>query len=740
MLAASVIAGVSVTVRPVFREQVPAYAGSEFVAHVGAVTAAVRTWHATHALPISSSEIYADIEYPYILLGNTAFYLISAFFSVVLDVPAYLGAGLTLGAGFALATCSIFLLARRAGLDAYLAIALGFLYAAGPYLCVNLFVRNAFPEYLIWQIAPALLLVVQRAFGPQAGPLAMLAGALALAAPFYFHKLVAPHVALTLAVLGVNAAPWRVHTVPRLALIGTLSLLFSVPGWYPTVRGLAEDTVRRFGGNAVPSVFHASLADLFWPYAVNSLPAGPSFDFYEGRFALQAGLVSLAGIAVAFGTLLSQPRLAWTQRLPLPLLLFVVNVVLVMGWLRIWEVAPSPLRYVQFAYRLVGLVHFLGFVLFIQTLGSPRHLIRRTPVLIQRLAAALFVALAGLGAATYWHEPPLTALRSDEIQPQQLGQLDRCSYCRPTPWSSLTSLQAIGPEQALIVPPMPIAIPVEAALPSIVLDGNVPGFVFDGTSEDLVVRIYGFAKARPEAQPEELGAMLARSAAERSTVASISALYEAARQTVAGDDAAGADVVLWPGGAWTARPLAEATLTRARRFDVHAPLDESIAAIAIECSRAVPSMRGLPPQATPRMRCVDVAALAPPNQGDELSVPKEIPRRAWTRGPMGQLQIDASELKDGHYMMPTFDYGFVQITDSEGVLVPKSHFNRQPVIEHTGSSTSYTVSYNFQPELLALLAGVVIFLASALVMRLWRPVTGRIARQPRAEARPAVSR
>jgi hypothetical protein len=130
----------------------------------------------------------------------------------VLNVPPYLGAGLTLAAGFALATCSIFLLATRAGLNAYLAIALGFLYAAGPYLCLNLFVRNAFPEYLTWQVVPALLLVVQSALRPGAGPLAMLAGALAFAAPFYLHKLVAPHVALTLALLGLNAGmPYRAY-------------------------------------------------------------------------------------------------------------------------------------------------------------------------------------------------------------------------------------------------------------------------------------------------------------------------------------------------------------------------------------------------------------------------------------------------------------------------------------------------------------------------------------------------
>src|SRR5688500_17168256 len=112
MLAASVVAGVSVTIRPVFREPAP---------------------------DCAAYAILADVEYPYMLFGNTAFYLVSAFFSVVLNVPAYVGVGLALTSGFALATCSVFLLARRAGLNPYLAIALGFLYAAGPYLCLNLF-------------------------------------------------------------------------------------------------------------------------------------------------------------------------------------------------------------------------------------------------------------------------------------------------------------------------------------------------------------------------------------------------------------------------------------------------------------------------------------------------------------------------------------------------------------------------------------------------------------------------
>lgn len=736
LLAAFVAAGVSFTVGAVFRERVPAYAPTEFIAHVGAVAAAVRTWHTTHGLPISSDEIFTDVEYPYILLGNTAFYLLSAFVSVVLNVPAYLGAGLTLGAGFALATCGIFLLATRAGLNAYLSVALGFLYAAGPYLSLNLFVRHAFPEYLTWQVVPALLLVVQWALRPRAGPLAVLAGALALAAPFYLHKLLAPHVALTLALMGLNAAPWRAATVFRLALAGALGLLFSVPGLYPAVRGLGDDTIRNLGGGGVPGILHPSLANLFWPYAVTTLPAHE----YDGRFTLQAGLVSLVGFAVALGTLLSQPRLAWTRRLALPLVLFVVNVALIMGWFRVWEVAPSPLKYVQFSYRLIGLVHLLGFVLFIQALGSPEHAIRRAPVPMQRLAAVLFVALAGLGAATYWHKPPLTPIRSAEIRPRQLGQVDRCTLCRPTPWSSLATQLAIWPDRALRVPPAPIPVPVDAGLSNIVLSGSVPRLVFEESSEALVIRIYGFARAGPEAKLEQVYGMLGGNVTDQSSVARIGALYDRTRRDLAGGGASETSAILWPGSEWTVRPLGEASAVRAGRLYVHVALDESIAAIAVECSRAVMSNRGLAPQAPARMRCFDLDALAPPNKGDAFVVPRDIPRDTWTRGAMGRIQIDARTLRAGHYALPTFDYAFVHVTDSEGLPVSTYHFDRRPVFEHTGSSTSYTVSYDFQPELLAILAGGLLFLVSALVMQPWRPRIGRVARRATAEVHSAVSR
>ena len=504
LLAASVVVGVSVIISPVFRQYAPSYATTEFTAHVAIVAAALDTWQVTQALPISSSEIHPGVEYPYILFGNTAFYVLSALVSGVLGVPPYLGAAVTLAAGFAAATFAVFLLATSAGLNRYLSVALGFLYASGPYLCVNLYVRNAFPEYLTWQTVPMLFLAARSSLQPQGGPMGMLAGALALAAPFYLHKLVAPHIALTLAILAVNTVPWRVSTLSRLALVSTLAILFSVPAWYPSLRSLGGETVRILGGDAVPGIFHTTLTNLFWPYARNSLPSGPAFEFYEGRFALQAGLVSLTGFVAAVGMMLTQPRLAWERRLPLLLVLFIVNVLFVMGWFRIWEFAPSPLRYVQFSYRLIGLVHFLGFILFVQALGSPQQLLRRTPLWLQQLGAMVFVVLAVLGVSTYWHNPPPSALASATIRPGDLDALDPCAFCRPTPRSTLVTQAAIARDRSLVVPPMPIPVPVDAGLQTLILSGDVPPLLFERTSEDLVVRIYGFVKVEPAAQLNSL--------------------------------------------------------------------------------------------------------------------------------------------------------------------------------------------------------------------------------------------
>jgi hypothetical protein len=718
--AAAVVIGVLIAIAPVFRRHVPTYAASEFIAHVGAVAAAVDSWQITHALPISSSAIRSGIEYPYVLLGNTAFYLLSAFTSSVLGVPPYIGAAITLAAGFAIATGGIFRIAMDAGVNRHLAVALGFLYATGPYLSVNLFVRNAFPEYLTWQTLPALFLAVSWALRAHAGPPAMLIGAFALAAPFYLHKLLAPHIALTLAILALGAAPLRAGTVFRLGLVGVLGVLFSVPGWYPAVRGLTGDTVSSLGGNAIPAIFHTTVINLFWPYASSSLPDEAGFSMYEGRFALQAGFVPLVGFVLATAMLLSQPQLAWRRRLLVPLALFVVNVVLVMGWFQIWDIAPSPLRYVQFAYRLIGLIHFLGYLLLLLTLGSSWKLLQWTSMPMRRFVVAGFVTFAVLSVRTYWHWPPVTGFESADIRATDLGQFDPCSLCPPTPLSSLPTRAALWKDRELLVPPRPIPVPATFDSPSVILGGAVPAALFESIVEPLTVRIYGFSAIEPNPDPSRLTGMV-NSPTATSQFGTLTALYHQAGQDALTIQAPDTEPLRMQNSSWAIRePLAEVTVSDPGPFNVAAPMDRSIKAIAIECSRGVPA----PPEEA-RARCIDLNFLAAPNHGNDFIAPKVIPKSRLTRRPLGGVLIDARKLKTGEYLLPTFDYSFVRVTDADGAPVATHTFDRRPVIQHDESIRSYTVIYDFKPEGLALLAGAVLFGISIVIMRSRRLIAGR---------------
>src|SRR5207244_4308268 len=114
------------------------------------------------------------------------------------------------------------------------------------------------------------------------------------------------------------------------------------------------------------------------------------------------------------------------------------------------------------------------------------------PLSMQRLAGLAFVALAVLSVRTYWHNPPSTTIASADIGPADLGTFDACAFCRPTPQSDLTTKTAIRRDRTLAIPPMPISIPPEDGRPSVILAGAVPPLLFEETSQDVVVRIYGF--------------------------------------------------------------------------------------------------------------------------------------------------------------------------------------------------------------------------------------------------------
>lgn len=702
LLAAVSLIGIVVCIRPLFGTFIPAYAGSEFVSHVALVAAARDTWRTTWALPLSSDTIHAGIEYPYFIFGNQAFYWLASLVGIVARAPSYIGAGLTLAGSFALGVVGMYLLARRGGLGPEVSVGLGFLYAAGPYPSVNLFIRNAFPEYTAWQALPVLLVGLQQATWPRAGPRGVLVGALALAAPFYLHKLLAPHLALTLGLLALNFAPRPFHplTLGRLGLAGGLGILFSAPAWLAAMRGLDSTTLGLLGGAQAPGVLHTSAANLFWPWAINSLPSGPSFDFWEGRFALQIGVVPLFGALAAVWTLVTRPGLFAAGRLGVPLLLMAANALLVVD-VSAWNLAPGPLKYVQFAYRLIGVAHFLGFVLLVVAVGTPRHeLGRLVPERGRRLAAAAALVLAGVSASTYWHDPPPLERASADIRPADLLGLDMSAFWPKTTRGSLVTTPAIDTGGNLLAPPRPIAVPT--AVPSLILSATVPPALLE-TGPELTIRLYGFARRAPEASLVQLSNLIVEVANAEATVAPIAALSRAA----AGDGPTdGLDLPRVP---WTVTRLAEATVTSPGGGAVRlsTPLDGRFDAIALECSRAILT----PPPAgttTPGGRCLTVEYLAAPNNGRQFVVPRDVPAERRTRAGFGTVRIDGRALPRGHYVLPTFNYAFLRLTASDGSDVPTYDFDRRPAFRHTGDR-SYTMSYDLRPELLALAAGLAIF-------------------------------
>ena len=731
-LGVGVLLGIARFVAPLVGPVAPASSGRDFINHTALVAGALDTLRTTGGLPISSDKLVPGTEYPYYLFGNAGFYVGAALISFLLRVPPYIGVGTLLAVAFALGAGGMYRLGRHAGLKPYLAVALALLYAAGPYLSVNLWVRFAFPEYVAWQAMPILLLASRRALFPDAGTWTMLGGAVALATPFYLHKLIAPHMAMVLAALALNSAPWTRRTLVRLAILGLVAICFSVPAWYPLLDGMNAESVSANSRNQRPGVIHPSWANLFWPWAENSLSeADKERDpVYGERFALQVGLVPMAGGLLALATLIARPRLAVSRRLAGPLLILVGYLLLVMNGFRIWDVMPSPLAYVQFSYRLLGIIHLVGFLLLAQVLASPAPPVATLiPARLRLPAATLLVGLAALSTGTYWRPPNPSGVASAEVRPQDLADFSRF-YAWTGP-SNLQTGRAIGPDDRLAIPPVPIPIPDGA--PSLTVAGEAPPSIFRDSAEPLIVRLYGFGKRSPSADPLQLTALFRARPGRSYPVHPIHDLIEResresrrARNSVT----AGRPIAV-PDVDWSVVRLAETTVAAAGRFELGARLDGSVDAVALECSRAVDVPRQYVGWSSERPTCVVLTMLAAPNQGDVFVEPREIPAERRARAAHGSITLDSRDLPPGDYLLPTFDYRFVRVRAADGAPISTSLFAARPVVRHDGNVPAYTITYALELPALAILAGLVLFGVYAAAER-------RVAqRRPRRGVRPA---
>jgi hypothetical protein len=714
LLISIAVSGVWVFFVPWFGGVPSAPAGGDYLSHVALTAAALDTIKETGSLPISTDKIVPGVEYPYLLLGNFAFNVLAAYVSALTGTSAYVGVFVVLSASFIAGVVGIYGIARQHQINVLFAAILAFLYASGPYLSLNLFIRDAYPEYMMWQVMPLLYLALQRSLRQSAGPLWVLVGAVALAVPFYVHKLVAPYVILTLLALIFYQHKPSMQLIGRTGLIGIIALLLSAPPWL-AMRGIMGTDFQIHG----PTVYNHDIWNFLWPYLQNSLTAADGAEGYRYRFGLQVGLVPVLGIVLGVLSLAVSRSLDHLRRVAVLTALFALYTALIIGAFGVWDsrYAPLAMRAIQFTYRLLGLAHFVGFLALFNALSVlvwPRRSVMRqgAGVALQ----VLFAGVATLSVRTYWHDPDYTAISAASITPAQL--VDTSHLYLPPTHGNLDVDRAVAADGWLmgwlVVPPSTVAL--ESPTDAVVLTGNAARPTTPQQAGERAVRIYGFTNERQSGtvRRSDLRDFLEgrwRAAGDEDPVA------RQARQL--GVDPS-RDQVRIPNTTWDARLLGEQVVPASGEIEMRVHTGPDVRAIAVTCTWTVPAQEVNRSLSSERRVCLRIRVLAAAVTGGDYFDPQPIPPSVRTRLPLGTSVIDARDLAPGHYVLPSMRYHFLRVRTERGEVVPTYEYDGRPVVRHAGGVQSYVVEYDLLPERLALVAGVSVFGVYAVAYALLR--------------------
>lgn len=722
LLAAAVlllgsIAATLVLIKPLFGYYIPDTLGGDFINHVALVAGALDTWRTTHAPPLSSDQLVPGIEYPYYLFGNAGLYVLASFVSFALNQPAAFGVACTLIAGLVLGQLGTYLLARSFGLNPVYAAVLGFLYATGPYMSVNLLVRVDFPEFLIWQVLPLVVFVARRAMQPRAHWSLVILLCLGMVLLLYLHKLVGPQTILfTFALILVNA---------RLAIDWWLKLVFlgvSVPAltvfaWLPILGLPREQIVTLAAGSLNPvQVFSSSLVNYLWPWAQNSLP--PQFDepVYYHRFAIQLGVLATAGFAFGCWCLMISRLRPRNRELFVGLVGCAFYSSLVLGIGGLVQALPFPLNTIQFSYRLLGLATFAGVLALIISLAdvTPAHVSK-----VGYCVAAITAGATLVSIATYWGPPHLTTVVQAEIQP--LSLLDISAFYSKSSKSMLDTSGAIAADGKLGMRVFPIGLraPVEHVPPGgtslLPADSrDLPRTLFVVGHSTAPAVLHAFALKSSVDQPCASDTEVSR---DQPDLLSVLLASCASR----GQDPKKVPIVL-DGSPRVVTLLQKQALDGTNAVNLRLPIPDETSFVALECD----GLAGASPTANPPPSCLTLEYLGPANQPDgTVQVPRPIPADALSRGPFGHWSIDLSNQPAGDYLLPTYDYPFVLVSRPDGSLTPAYQFDRRPVIRFDGRTPRFAVDYDLSLEARVLAGWAALMLACSGVFLVYRVYRAR---------------
>lgn len=685
----------------------------DFETHIALVRGALDTWQATHALPLSSDKLFPGIEYPYYLFGNAGFYVIASFVSFVLQLPANIGAAFALATGLIAGQLGTYLLCRAFGLNRVYSAVLGFLYATGPYLCINLLVRAAFPEFLAWEMLPLLCFLGRRAMQPDAGVLSLACLGTVMAIMLYLHKLVGPHILVFEGLLIVANVRRSRAWITRLLVLGISVPCLTVFAWLPLLRLDRDQIVTlKTGTQGLITVINESPINYFWPWAQDSLPAPLREPQYGDRFALQIGLLASIGFLYGGWWLARSGFRPRHRELYVASIGFVIYTVLILGMGRFVDKLPFPLNTIQFSYRLLGLAYFSGLLALAASLGEAAQGRPR-----DHLVAAVAAIVVAASMLTYWRQPMLTNEVQTSIAPSQLN--DQSAFFSKSFKGLLDTSGAVGPDGSLNARPFPLGLrsatehvpPGGAGLLPPASRAQWPRTIFvrgEATASDFglsdasaVVRVYALRmSSEPCATDAEIPAD------RRDLITALVALCQARRGPGTNPS------VAVSGSVWNPILLDERTLLAPGPVDMQVTIPEDVFFFALECGR---------PSASPAVAgCLHVDYLGPANQPDgTVRVPQALPPRALSRAPFGQWTIRLTDEPPGDYLLPTFDYPFVRVTNEQGEEVAAYQFDRRPVIRFDGVAQTYSVRFDLSLELAIATAwaGAAVVLVAILVLR-----------------------
>jgi hypothetical protein len=675
-LSVGAMIGLVVLIEPLLGPYAPHSPANDYVNHVALVAAAHDTWQETGALPISSDKLTPGIEYPYFLLSNGGLYIIAGAVTAAIGLPPYLSLAITLAFAYILGLVGMYAVARSYGVGWRIAVFTGASYALSPYIVTTLLRRFALPEYLLWELLPIFYLGVSVSVRKSSG-LWIIVGAVGLAAPFYIHKLLAPYAMLVM-VLGLPMGMvWNPRRVLRLTVVSTAAILLTGPAWLPMVRGLDATVVSQLGGLR-PIVLHESVATLLWPMARPSLRQDlvPVSD----NLPLQTGVIPVVGLILALLSMVLARDEWFRVGLGAQACAMVVAGMAVVEP-GLWSVAPRPLAAIQFTYRLIGVMTFLGHLLLVQGCEPVIAMLRRR-VRRRVMEGAAVVLVMGCTASlwTYWGRPERLDVEASRIAPADF--IDHGGFYSHDVRSTIRTARAIYPDGWLRTPPEPVVN--DADRWPIYLVAQVPEELFSRSGEPMRITVYG------------LGV----------------------------DDSDGTRGRGWSGRWMVGQYEIGHPGTVMLRFD----LGEGTTRLLIECSRTfTPSV--LDPASTDRRAlCINILYLGPSNAGVGVVLPMEWPGGQRLRGPLGGSIVHTYGVAPGHYMLPIYYYPFVRVVREDGRGVPNYRFgNRLAVIvREPGPGETYYISFDLLAETLLAAGGGILLGVYVALDALWRK---RVARR-----------